>query len=135
MMTSLCVRVNFLFTANAISHLKLCAFALPWTRFCVQETSIEIGAHISEELTVVIHRVLQTSLEISVLLFEVICSVFVVAGKMQMEGVKSEVTEQQIVMKEMKWITKWRMRVMVDMNTTWNAMRIHKQEGRKGKKA
>ena len=119
-MTSLCVRVNSLFTVNAISRLKLCAFALPWTRFCIQETTIEIGAHISEELTVVVRRVLQTSLEISVLLFEVICSVFVVEGKMQMEGLKSKVTEQQIVM---------------DMNTTWNAMRIHKQEGRKGKKS
>ena len=98
MMTSLCVRVNSLFTVNAISRLKLCAFALPWTRFCIQETTIEIGAHISEELTVVVRRVLQTSLEISVLLFEVICSVFVVEGKMQMEGLKSKVTEQQIVM-------------------------------------
>ena len=35
--------------------------------------------------------------------------------------------------KKMKWITKWRMRVMLDMNTTWNAMGIHKQEGRKEK--
>ena len=50
-------------------------------------------------------------------------------------GSEIEGDRQQIVIKEMKWITKWKMRVMVYINTTWNAMRIHKKEGIKENKA